>query len=356
MLPVDPPRPDWMPNPVRVSILTPCLWVGGVEMWILQLCRWLDPSRFTVTNVFVGGPMHSHTHPAMLGMFPRSVNIHADLKLTLDTSDVIICWGRMGSVPIIEQHPCKMVYTLHGARKEPNWPVIEESMLWRMRKKAKLVAVCEAGRDLYPEEVRHDVQVLPNAADESRLGRYAESPAAFKARLRIPADKKVALFIGRSSAEKNVQLAIDAIGLLPDWVLVIAGAIGTKLLPRYNTVQISTQAHIGDLLSIADVYLQTSDTEAHSIAINEAWLAGVPVVCTDFRSAQLFNQKHGPMAITMPVRCAPAAAVPAILRGASEEGKQMARHAQAVAREHYSAIAFGRRWSSYLWSEVMKLP
>jgi glycosyltransferase involved in cell wall biosynthesis len=88
------------------------------------------------------------------------------------------------------------------------------------------------------------------------------------------------VYIGRIAVEKNVQALIDAVEHLDEsWHAVIIGPQYVpleRLGPRVHLLP--AQRRIGNWLGIADVLCHPSDYESHCFSINEAWLAGVPVV------------------------------------------------------------------------------
>ena len=85
--------------------------------------------------------------------------------------------------------------------------------------------------------------------------------------------------------------------------------------------------------------------ESHCFSINEAWLAGIPVVSCDYLVNRLFEERHGPLMWLVPVRPEPARLAEAI--NESYTGRQDPRVGQArdVAIREYSAAIMGRRWS-----------
>jgi hypothetical protein len=86
--------------------------------------------------------------------------------------------------------------------------------------------------------------------------------------------------------------------------------------------------------------------------MNEAWLAGVPVVSCDYLVNRLFEEKHGPMMWLVPIRPEPVVLARAIADAYAERHNPRVDHAQDVATREYSAPVMGRRWSELLASDV----
>jgi glycosyltransferase involved in cell wall biosynthesis len=157
----------------------------------------------------------------------------------------------------------------------------------------------------------------------------------------------VVVYIGRIAVEKNVQALIDAMGHRDEsWHAVIIG-------PQYVPIErvgpwvhlLPAQRRIGNCLGIADVLCHPSDYDSHCFSVNEAWLAGVPVVSCDYLVNRLFEEKHGPMMWMVPIWPEATRLAEAIVK--AYDGRHAARVANAleVAMREYSVPVMGRIWS-----------
>ena len=168
-----------------------------------------------------------------------------------------------------------------------------------------------------------------------------------KASLGLTSEHKVVVCIGRIAVEKNVQALIDAVEHLDEsWHAVIIGPQYVpleRLGPRVHLLP--ARRRIGNWLGIADVLCHPSDYESHCFSINEAWLAGVPVVSCDYLVNRRFEERHGPLMWLVPTRPEPTRLAAAIV--ADYEGRTDARvaHTREVACREYAAPVLGRRWS-----------
>lgn len=170
-----------------------------------------------------------------------------------------------------------------------------------------------------------DVVVVPTAAvlrrsdlpvDPSRVvqvptgvrGRPAAegSRAAFRARHGIPGDAPLVLFVGRVNREKNVEALLAAVPViaaaLPEVRFALVGAVYeqrwlTGLLRAHDvggrvvaTGQLPAAA-VAEAYAAADVFAFPSLTDTQGLVLQEAALAGLPVVLGD---AVLHT--HGPLA------------------------------------------------------------
>ncbi len=201
-------------------------------------------------------------------------------------------------------------------------------------------------RQNFPAHVRDHVVIIPNGSDPSRLYPLVDRDE-LRASLGLTPENKVVVYIGRIAVEKNVQALVDAVEHLDEsWHAVIIGPQYVpleRLGPRVHLLP--AQRRIGNWLESADVLCHPSDYESHCFTINEAWLAGVPVVSCDYLVNRLLDERHGPMMSMVPIRLEPGQLSPAI--GEALEGRKDARvaHARDVASREYAAPVMGRRWS-----------
>jgi glycosyltransferase involved in cell wall biosynthesis len=137
------------------------------------------------------------------------------------------------------------------------------------------------------------ITVVPNGVD---LCAAQQAARGYRARLGIPADAFVVLFLGRMHRIKRLDLLAAAFAEVrtthPAAHLVLAGPDEHALLPGLQR-QLSSHAGAvhaleavnGDdkwaLLKDADVMVQCSDSESFGLAVVESLAAGVPVVATE---------------------------------------------------------------------------
>jgi glycosyltransferase involved in cell wall biosynthesis len=191
--------------------------------------------------------------------------------------------------------------------------------------------------------------IIPNGSDPSRVYPLVDRDE-LKASLGLSPEHRVVVYIGRIAVEKNVQALIDAVEHLDEsWHAVIIGPQYVPLErfgPRVHLLP--AQRRIGNWLGIADVLCHPSDYESHCFSINEAWLAGMPVVSCDYLVNRLFEERHGPLMWTVPVRPEPATLAAAIVEAYTGRNDPRVAHARDVTMREYSAPVMGRRWSDLL--------
>jgi len=190
------------------------------------------------------------------------------------------------------------------------------------------------------------IAVIPNGVD---LREAAKASGGFAARLGLPPNAFVVLFLGRMHRIKRLDLLVDAFVELrrtqPDAHLVLAGPDEQGLLPSLQRRLSTHVTHLraigavqGDdkwaLIKDADVMVQCSDSESFGLAVVESLASGVPVVAT----------RTCPWSVLEAHECGlwveqSAPAIAAALRTLAEDPLRRARmgeRAAAFAEAHYS--------------------
>lgn len=116
----------------------------------------------------------------------------------------------------------------------------------------------------------------------------------FRARLAIPEQAPLALFVGRVAHEKNIGFLLDVTAMMrarmPDFTLMIAGegparATLERDAKRRNLTRnlrfvgyLDRHAELPDCYAAADAFVFASRTETQGLVLIEAMAAGLPVV------------------------------------------------------------------------------
>ena len=136
------------------------------------------------------------------------------------------------------------------------------------------------------------IAIVPNGVD---LASADAARRGYRARLGIPPDAVIVLFLGRLHRIKRLDLLADAFATAranrPSLYLVVAGPDEHRLLPEIRarlaahaaavcTIDAVSGAEKWALLKDADVTVQCSDSESFGLAVAESLAAGVPVIAT----------------------------------------------------------------------------
>jgi glycosyltransferase involved in cell wall biosynthesis len=171
---------------------------------------------------------------------------------------------------------------------------LRDRIRYRGRTHRAIVALTEDEAKLLVRtfgRVRAPIRVIPNGVDLERF-RPAddEERSAERARLGLPRDRAVAVFIGHEFERKGLPAAIAALRLAPDVLLLVVG--GTPDQIRHATAE-AGQLGVSDrvrfvgpqpdpvpYLRAADVFVLPSAYESYGLVVMEALACGLPVITT----------------------------------------------------------------------------
>lgn len=136
-----------------------------------------------------------------------------------------------------------------------------------------------AARVAYPRPTRF----IANGVDTARFG-YADPAArrAARARLGLPADRRVVLYVGRFLFMKGLPAIEQVARRLPDvhFALVGAGPIDPRAwhLPNVAVTPVVDQAALRDYYAAGDVLVLPSTGEGFPLVVAEAMAVGCPAI------------------------------------------------------------------------------
>lgn len=331
--------------------------MGGAERWIASLASNFDPSLVVAVSV-VARDAKQH-NPAMVASLPRQMKFYDGVEFLEEAAceaDVIVSWGCIDlkaitakvSLPIIDVH--------HAANDDAYVRGLVQQSLETTPHIAAVSAACQR---VFGDHWQKAV-LIPNGAD---LGRAAarRSREEVRGRLGIPLGSPLVSCVSRIMPDKRIDMLVDAVARMPRNVhLLLAGPrlhYTDADLERWRW-QLSGRLtlhkavdHVGDLLGASDCFALASPSEAHSLAVNEAWLAGTPVAMFRLPWVEWLEAQHGPMVYDAP-RIGSAGLAAAIGDAFGDKGGR-AELAKRVALEKYTAGAMAARWEDFIRSVVI---
>lgn len=252
------------PSNPRVSIITPYLSMGGVEVWLINLIKY---SKLNWVGVCVTKDRRYKLYEKELERL--GVPIYTDPKEMIENSDFVICANDDLEFPINKE---KLICVSHGSGK---WT---KDKLDKVKDKCKYwAAVGQACTKPYGQG---EIRVIQNGVDPSHT-LPSVNKKEVRAKWNIPEDAKVACYWGRFSPEKNLQELINAAG---DYYVVLVGTFPEGSTDSYEvndyTRIISPYERIGEFIEGVDVFVLPSLDEGNCLALLEAMMH-IPCLVTN---------------------------------------------------------------------------
>lgn len=298
--------PDATPAPLKVMFIVSSLGYGGAETLLVNLIRGLDRDRIephlicTKVPGPLGDRLASEFSVAAYGMKHKmDVRVlpwiarefrqrHADAIVTVGAGDKMF-WGRLAAwlagIPVITS-------ALHTNGFPDEVGLLNR---WLTPLNDAFIAVAQAHSNYLATTTglpSRKIKVIPNGVD---VQRFRPLPENLKLRqsLNLPSNAFVAGIVARLNIEKNhemfLRVAARIRGHLPNAHFLIIGDG-----PREETLKtlcaelnlndcvqfLGSRDDIPELLSLMDLFLLTSHTEANPVSILESLAAATPVIAT----------------------------------------------------------------------------
>ncbi len=282
------------PGRARVGLLSPCLFQGGAEAWMLTLARTTDPAKIAWRGcaVMPGGIVDPAIRDALAALMPVAQGWEQARALAA-ASDVLVTWAIDGLPGILQglPNPPRVVSAVH-APVESEWG---QTVYGRPEAIDRWVAVSELALAALPEASRAaaSASVIWNAVDLNRL-EVRRDRAVMRSAWGVPADVPVAGYLGRLTEEKDPSVMIRLARNLPEpWHVVVVGdgwmrdglRRETEGLDRFHLVGPDPAA--GDVLNAFTTLVVPSRYESFGLTLAEGLWMGKPVVSTDVGIARL---------------------------------------------------------------------
>lgn len=200
-----------------------------------------------------------------------------DYDITLTCSYPFTNWALRR--PGLRRRPPHVFVTQNG-----DWPAFCDTAEFRLFGCEGLVCI---NPDYFERNAsRYRAALIPNGVDQCR---FSPGPPQ-RAKFGISGDGPVILMVSALIPSKNVADGIDAVSLIPDAQLVIAGdgplrdelraLAEDRLGDRHRFVQVAS-VDMPDLYRTADVFMHLSRDESFGNVYLEAMACGIPTVAYD---------------------------------------------------------------------------
>ncbi len=275
------PIGDRPAEPLKVVHVGPCLMRGGAEQWLVELTRFLDPSRVRVLRTIATQPgAIDPTFAAGLSI-PIENGGPDDVTRAVEEADVLLCWGVPLDDVLNGHKPGLCVFVAHG-----DGPYTQELVRHSGGRADHYVAVSHRVRDTTLFGLPSTV--IYNGVDSARLARTRPREEV-RAGFGFGPEDFVVGYLGRFSAEKRVPLLIEAASGLPPEVKVLLVGWGAQLpelmamanrrMPGRFAV-VTAGGYLGDYYSAMDAFCLLGTEEGFSLAMLEAMMCGIPLIAT----------------------------------------------------------------------------
>lgn len=152
-----------------------------------------------------------------------------------------------------------------------------------------------------------DVEIIGNASDLTFPENVTSIAKTVAQKYSIPADKKVLLFVGKLSKQKNFPMAIDTMKYLDEsFVFVVAGNGNISAIKKYAenigvnhkiilTGEIKDSDEMAALYTLSDLLFFPSTYDTFAIVVREAAQGGIPSLLINGSAAaeDIIDEKNG---------------------------------------------------------------
>jgi len=288
---------------LKLGFLTPSLFLGGAERWVISLASGLQamqPAGCVLTeHLNYDDTILEAARQVMPSVLlpENDADTHQAIRSLAAKSNVLLSWGISDLADLTRGIKVPVIEVSHS---DGAWPD-QRAMLARSSRGAwGHVGVSHTAATAFPPDMPRDPSVIYNGADANRAApRWGRE--FLRDRLEIEAQRKVVLFLGRFSRVKRIDRLISAMTYLEDWDCMLVGEgpeernlrdMADSLAPgRVHFVP--AVDHPGDCYAAADVFCLPSDYEGFPLVLAESWLAGLSTVTADFSFAREINQETG---------------------------------------------------------------
>lgn len=352
-------------QPCRAGFIIPSVHCGGAERWTLNLVDHCDPARLAWSGCLVTQDWRDSTMFAslsrLLPVHHRGTTVSPSGKrreplddayaALIDNSDVLVVWEVDETIDsLVEASSLPVVHVCHR----------ESSIHPRFVHEGQhLAAVSEGSSRSFGYQQAGAVRVIPNGVDLSRCN-AVRTRREMRRLWGCSEDCLVVGYLGRIDANKNCQaLARAVLGLGGDACVVCYGplAIGGEATLREmqaiggDRVRVFPPTEdVGSVLRAIDVFMLPSKTEAHSLALLEAWGASVPVVATPVGSLPNLENAFGRLAVSVGPddSCDRLAAAVLAAHSDTQEMRDTQDRASRMVRDHFRVDQMAAAWTEYL--------
>ncbi|MDF1588100.1 MAG: glycosyltransferase [Gammaproteobacteria bacterium] len=267
---------------------------GGLENHFVDLCNGLA-SR--------GHEVHVIASPLFSGHFDSSITIHK-IPLHWSRRNPLLLFRLYRALKqitpdIVHTHASKGAELLASIKRFFSYPVI--STIHNIKKRIsgyiEMDAVIGVSQGLLNQFPHPRKRVIYNGLN---LSGDIISKTALRSRFNLPANRPIAISIGRLVEAKDFAMLIDAWqGINADLLIIGDGPLQSSLQSQLEALNLESTVHLtgfidkaSTLISAADLVIISSEREGFNYVLAEALLQSKPVLSTDVPAPNEVLPKH----------------------------------------------------------------
>jgi glycosyltransferase involved in cell wall biosynthesis len=269
-------------RPLRVVHVGPVLNRGGAEQWLVELVRFLDPSRVRIERAIATWPDAIDPQFVADLPIPHEHGGADQVRQVAADCDILMCWGVPVDELLGDVRPPLCVFLAHGDGSYTR-TLLEASA----RSVDHVIAVSERVARLFAG-LNLPTTVIYNGVDAGRLARTCTRDQARAALGFGPGDFVVG-YVGRFAPEKRPHLILEAVAGLPAHFKVLLVGWGPLLPTLLETANrlipgrfafATAHGYLGDYYEALDAFCTLGVEEGFSLAMLEAMHCRRPIVAT----------------------------------------------------------------------------
>ncbi|NLG44817.1 MAG: glycosyltransferase family 4 protein [Phycisphaerae bacterium] len=344
---------------LRIALITPALYWGGAERWMLDLAR-ATRDRLDWVGCAVDSPLNRDDtmvehFRAIMPVFEhgRRAVLEAAVR-----ADVLLAWGAIPLADLTDGFRGPVIFTGHGQG------AFDRVAVSKAKSGAThFAAVAEAALPPFVAAgiPADQVAVLHNGIDPDRC-RPVRSRDQVRAELGLQPHHCAVLYLGRMCPEKAPALVAAAVAKLPPRFRAVFVGDGLDLpnqraecrrLLGHRALFVDRTEQIGDYYQAADVFALASPAEGFSMAMLEAMYCRLPCALTNVGVLPELERAHGRHWEVIPpaqpdTAARLAAAIRRIDRMPPADLAARLDAAHAIVAGHFTSRHLATRWLDYL--------
>lgn len=348
------PRPG---RKLRVGFITPSLYWGGAERWMLDLARMSTDLLDWVGCACVTTMYRDRT---MVDLFEPYMPVYSHgrdaVQQVAAKADVLVSWGSYDLDAMVYGYTGPVVFVSHGCGQFDR-NAARSAILGATH----LAAVAETATEpLRPYARGLPIEVLHNGIDPARCVQ-TESRESVRRRLGVGNRQFLVGYLGRMSPEKNPTGIAKAVSLLPRKFRALFVGGGTNAPAEWAEIReilgkralfVDRTEAIGDYYRAMDCFCLLSPREGFSMAMLEAMHCGVPCVLTNVGVLPELEAMIGRHWESIPFgddteKCA-AEAIRGLARLSRQERDRICDECRTVIGKRFTGRHMVERWVEYL--------